>query len=76
MMPQYWSLQDPDIACGPLVDAAASLSSMGITSGLMVPVHGMYGNRHLMNFAGDRDILPQAALNEPGHDRAACSGGL
>ncbi|NTB96642.1 LuxR family transcriptional regulator [Agrobacterium tumefaciens] len=66
MMPQYWSLQDPDIACGPLVDAADSLSSMGITSGLMVPVHGMYGNRHLMNFAGDRDILPQAALNELG----------
>ncbi|PZP50859.1 MAG: LuxR family transcriptional regulator [Agrobacterium fabrum] len=64
MLPQYWSLQDPDITCGSLVDAAASLNSMGITSGLMITVHGMHGNRHLMNFAGDRDVLPQAALNE------------
>lgn len=66
MMPQYWSLDDPEIACAPLLEAAASLDSMGITSGLMVPVHGMYANRHLMNFAGDRDVLPQASLNELG----------
>lgn len=66
MMPQYWSLQDPDIACETLQDAVSSVRSMGITSGLMVPVHGMNGNRYLMNFAGDRDTLQQAALNELG----------
>lgn len=64
MMPQYWSLEDPEMACGSLVDAVNSVGSMGITSGLMVPVNGMSGNRHLMNFAGDRDTLPQASLNE------------
>ena len=63
MLPQYWSLEDPDMACGSLVEAVDSVGSMGITSGLMVPVNGMSGNRHLMNFAGDRDTLPQASLN-------------
>lgn len=66
MMPQYWSLEDADIACGTLAEAGASLGSIGITSGLMVPVSGMSGNRHLMNFAGDRDALSQASLNELG----------
>ncbi|WP_332305181.1 helix-turn-helix transcriptional regulator [Rhizobium sp. GR12] len=66
MMPQYWSLDDAELACETLADAGASLSSIGITSGLMVPVNGMNGNRHLMNFAGDRDALPQSSLNELG----------
>lgn len=66
MMPQYWSLDDAELACETLVEAGASLSSMGVTSGLMVPVNGMNGNRHLMNFAGDRDALSQASLNELG----------
>lgn len=66
MMPQYWSLEDPDLACEPLMEAVASVGSMGIASGLMVPVTGMYGNRHLINFAGDREPLSQASLNELG----------
>lgn len=66
MMPQYWSLDDAELACGTLAEAGASLGSLGITSGLMVPVNGMNGNRHLMNFAGDRDALSQASLNELG----------
>ena len=64
MMPQYWSLDDPALASQSLIDAADALKRLGITSGLMVPVHGISGNRHLMNFAGERDVLSQAGLNE------------
>jgi DNA-binding CsgD family transcriptional regulator len=66
MMPQYWSLDDVELACETLVEAGASLSGIGITSGLMVPVNGMNGKRYLTNFAGNRDALSQASLNELG----------
>ncbi|MGV1785320.1 MULTISPECIES: helix-turn-helix transcriptional regulator [Agrobacterium] len=64
MMPQYWSLDDKDINCGSLLEVSTLLRGMGITSGLLVPVNGMDGNRHLMNFAGDCDVLSQGSLNE------------
>ncbi|MFK3692219.1 LuxR C-terminal-related transcriptional regulator [Agrobacterium tumefaciens] len=64
MMPQYWSLEDPALASPSLLEASDALKAMGMTSGVMLPVHDMSGTRHLMNFAGDRDVLPQACLNE------------
>ncbi|MDH7801594.1 MULTISPECIES: helix-turn-helix transcriptional regulator [unclassified Rhizobium] len=66
LMPQYWTLEEDEITTGPLAEVGVSLRGLGVTAGLMVPVNGMNGNRHLMNFAGDRDTLSQASLNELG----------
>lgn len=66
MMPQYWSLDDPELVGQERAEVCEALRSVGMTSGLMVPLACMNGYRHLMNFAGDCDVLTQASLNELG----------
>lgn len=64
MLPQYWSLRDQDMSPVAFAETWASLGAIGVHSGLMVPVGGMNGNRHLVNFAGDCEALSQSSLNE------------
>ncbi len=66
LMPQCWSLDDDNSQSPYPVRMERLMRQFGIINGVMIPVNGLNGQRHILRLDGDCNRPTQAALNEIG----------
>jgi hypothetical protein len=77
--PQLWSLDECDSNDPSQSMLMKAWADAGITNGVIFSFHSTIGERFLLRFEGDQEVLPQAELNDllmqseaPAHQSLSC----